>query len=202
MPKPRQLRTAADLAGAKVSLYLGGPARGYVYDEPEWKALARLVAAVAESYGVEWHVTNSRRTPAVASDLFTELAKERRLKEFIDFRSAGPGSAQHLLAADAIVVTEDSRSMMADAMAAMRPVLLMQPKSVVYGLGTERIAATVAGGGAAVLPIATATAAQFAAVLTAVQVPARQPRDIVTEVIATALGLPYRDDARLQTHPA
>jgi hypothetical protein len=69
--------------------------------------------------------------------------------------------------------------MMAESLAARRPVVLMRPKLVTHSLGTERIAATVAGGGAAVLPILTATAEQFARVLLSLRVAAKDPRDVL-----------------------
>jgi mitochondrial fission protein ELM1 len=189
LPIPRPLRTDADLAGAEISLLLGGRGRGYVYTEVEWRALAAFVVAVKRAFGVRWSVVNSPRTPEVASDVFAALAAAGDLARFVDFRRAGPGSVGEFFKADAIVVTEDSRSMMAESLAARRPVVLMRPKLVTHSLGTERIAATVAGGGAAVLPILSATAEQFARVLLSLRIAARDPRDVIAAAIAPVLGL-------------
>jgi hypothetical protein len=189
LPAPRPLRQLADLAGAQISLLIGGHAGGYQYSDEEWKALSRLVVATGNTYGHRWAVSNSRRTPDLVTDIFARLAASGQIERFVDFREAGPGSLASLYAADAVVVTEDSRSMMAEAMASRRPVILMRPKTVAYSLGTERVAATVAGGGAAVLPIATATAEQFAHALVTMQPARSDPREALAAAIAPVLGL-------------
>jgi mitochondrial fission protein ELM1 len=97
LPIPRPLRATADLAGAEISLLLGGRGRGYVYTEDEWRALAGLVVAVKQAFGVRWSVVNSPRTPDVASDVFAGLAGRGELARFVDFRSAGPGSVGDFL---------------------------------------------------------------------------------------------------------
>jgi len=189
LPKPRPLRRLADLPEARVALLIGGNAGGYVYSDQDWHALAQLVTATRELLGLRWSVSNSRRTPDMASRLFERLAANGEIEHFVDFRMNGPGSSRDLLAADAIVVTEDSRSMMAEAMAARRPVILMRPQKVSHSLGTERVAATVAAGGVVVLPIRTASAEQFARTLLAIRVPAQDPRDVLAAAIAPVLGL-------------
>ncbi|MBA3520376.1 MAG: mitochondrial fission ELM1 family protein [Rhizobiales bacterium] len=189
LPSRKPIRTEADLAGARLSLLVGGRASGYEYREMEWESLARLVLQTRQRYDLRWSVSNSLRTPEFASRLFEQLALDGQLERFIDFHKSGPGSADDLFAADAIIVTEDSRSMMAEAMAARRPVIAMRPESVAFGLGTERVAATAAGGGLAVLPIATATPEQFARILTSLPISPQDPRDLIAAAIAPTLHL-------------
>jgi hypothetical protein len=65
LPIPRPLRTTADLAGAEISLLLGGRGRGYVYTEDEWRALAgvrgRREAGVRRSVERGQLAANARR---------------------------------------------------------------------------------------------------------------------------------------------
>jgi mitochondrial fission protein ELM1 len=205
LPLPRRLTIRADLAGSRFALFLGGSARGYKYSDADWHALARLVVDASESYGVRWSVSDSRRTPAAATRSFAELAAAGSIDQFIHYGSAGPGSADVLFSADAIAVTEDSRTMMAESMAARRPVIALRPERVRFSLATEEVTSMACGGGLAVLPIRWVTADQFVGTLMALR-PAQQPSlDAIAaalrDVLATGAGCRH-EAARSVANPA
>jgi hypothetical protein len=199
MRRPRPLHSIADLARAEVSLLLGGPAPGYRFADDEWRRIAEVIAQSAATFGIRWSVSNSRRTPDAASKLFGELTERGVIAGFVDYRQSGQGSAAKLFAADAIVTTEDSMTMMAEAMAARRPVVALKPAAVENRSTAEEIATMAVGGGLAVLPIRSTTAGHFARTLVAVRVPERDPRDLIAQAIAPVLGLDPRRIAEIRS---
>ncbi len=123
-PSPRLLASQDDFAGAQVTLLVGGPSEQRGWSFPEWLQLAYLVVEAENRLGVRWSIATSRRTPEVARDLlasaFDALGQPG---QWIDYAVSGLGSADDLMGADVICVTADSIAMIADGLAAMRPVL-------------------------------------------------------------------------------
>ena len=187
--RPRQLRSLKDLAGAEVGLLLGGPASGYRFSDGEWRRIAELVAETAEKWAIRWTISNSRRTPDLASRIFAELKARCVIQGFVDFRRSGPGSATRLFASDAIVTTEDLLTMTAEAMAARRPVVALKPAGVAPEFAADAIATMAAGGGLTVLPIRTTMAPDLATALVTTRVPQTDPRQVIADAIAPVLGL-------------
>ena len=74
--------------------------------------------------------------------------------------------------------------MMAEAMAARRPVIALRPASVGPRAPADEIAAMAEGGGLAVLPIAEATPERFAQTLLAIEPAAQDPREALRAVLA------------------
>ena len=183
LPAPRPLRDVADLRGAIVSLLVGGRATGFDYSEADWRSLEHLLVSAAHRFGVRWRVSTSRRTPRFLTPIFAKLLKLGVIEQFIDFRSTGAGSADSLYAADAIVVTADSRSMEAEALAARRPVVLLSPSTMGASPGQDRIAANIKAGTVIALPLAEVTAEALAEAIVSVRVSDTDPR----EEIAAAL---------------
>ncbi|MCS0493723.1 mitochondrial fission ELM1 family protein [Ancylobacter sp. MQZ15Z-1] len=195
---PRRLAAPADLRGAELALLVGGTAYRKEWPQNEWEALIRLVRETARDYGVRWRVSTSRRTPDEVGAMFAALAAEGVLAEFVDYRSAGPGSVRALFGADAVVVTEDSMSMLAEGITAKRPVIGLRSAKVHDGYASEAIASWctarwgVAGQSLAILPLGTVTGEQFAATLTRLEPPQQDQRAELSKLIAPVLGLDGR----------
>ncbi|TCK28823.1 hypothetical protein EV667_2836 [Ancylobacter aquaticus] len=196
-PAPRRLSTLADLKGAELALLVGGTAYRKEWPQNEWDALVRLVRDVAREHGVRWRVTTSRRTPDEVGARFAALAGEGVLAEFIDYRSAGAGSARALFGADAVVVTEDSMSMLVEGLTARRPVIGLRSAKVHDGYASEAISAWAAKSWAApsfapslaILPLGTVNAEQFANSLIMLEPPTLDVRGDLARLIAPVLGL-------------
>jgi len=193
---PRPLKTLDDLRGADIALLVGGTAYRKEWPANEWQALVRLIGEVATRYGVRWHVTNSRRTPDEVGTLLAGQAASGAIHEFIDYRSAGPGSIRTLYGCDAVVVTEDSMSMLAEGLTARRTVIGLRSAKVHDGYASEAISAWAAGPSLAILPLATVTAEQFATTLLRLAPPDIDYRDRLARVIAPVLGLAPPQDAQ------
>jgi mitochondrial fission protein ELM1 len=180
LPSPRPLANRESLRGASVALLVGGDAYDHRYTEEEWRALATFVAESARAFGVRWRISTSRRSPRSLSATFAAMLARNEIAEFIDYRSAGAGSADALLGADAIVVTADSRSMISEALAARRPVVAIRPR---HAASNDEIEAVVTRRAIALLPLSELAPATFADALLAVRLPERDPRDLIAAAL-------------------
>lgn len=205
---PRRLSTLADLKGAEIALLVGGTAYRKEWPANEWDALVQLVRDVAREHGVRWRVTTSRRTPDEVGARLAALAGEGVLAEFVDYRSAGPGSVRALFGADAVAVTEDSMSMLVEGLTAQRPVIGLRSAKVHDGYASEAISAWAAKSWAApsfapslaILPLGTVNADQFARTLVTLEPPTLDVRGEIARIIAPVLGLAAMPaQARAQT---
>ena len=115
---------------ANAGLLLGGDTPDYTFTPQEWQRLIDLLEAAHQRWGTQWLVSNSRRTPDFASDLFAQKAAQPNSPvEFIDYRVAGPGTLHRIFAtAGLILCTEDSSTMISEAIAARLPVIGLCPK--------------------------------------------------------------------------
>ncbi len=166
LPSPKPLKNNEDLAGARIALLLGGKSHGHRFRDDEWQAVVRFVEASAAAFGIRWSVSTSRRTPPAVADLFAGQAARGVLETFVDYRQGGAGSAAALFALDAIVVTEDSLSMITEAVTARRPVIALKPDKVEASMNDEAVAMMYARGAVSVLPLASLTPDLFARELT------------------------------------
>ena len=122
-------RFGPDRPPKRAGLLIGGKAGSFRYTAKEWEALLAFAKAVSKAWGTRWLISTSRRTPDAVADRIAELAKDESVVEtFIDFRTAGPGTLPEIFAnAEVIVCTEDSSSMVSEAVSARLPVVGVAP---------------------------------------------------------------------------
>ena len=110
-------------------LLIGGNAGPFRFSRAEWERLLDFARAVSKAWDTRWLVSTSRRTPDFVGDLVAELAKDTSVIErFIDYRTAGPGTLPQLFAkAEVIVCTEDSSTMISEAVSARLSVIGVAP---------------------------------------------------------------------------
>jgi len=109
-------------AGALV----GGDSGSVRYSGGDWEKLIRFLRQSHQCHGLRWLVTTSRRSSRQIADALAAMAAESNspIERFIDYRTAGPGTlAQVLAAAQAILVTADSTTMITEAVGARLPVV-------------------------------------------------------------------------------
>lgn len=196
LPPPKSLSGLSDLAGANLALLVGGDSNNHSYTDREWDQLGAFLKASAAELSIRWHVSTSRRSPDYAGDVLAGIARSGGIADFIDYRLAGPGSAAHLFGLDAIVVTQDSRTMIAEAIAAWRPVIVLRPDGAAPdGLG-ESLSAEERQGTFAVLRIAELEPTSFAKALLGLSArPMPSPQEAVLAAVAPAFGLSAPTDA-------
>ncbi len=124
-------RFDGDTPPKTAGLLLGGNTPDYKYTTDEWQRLGRLIDDTHQAWGTQWLVSNSRRTPDTASNYFaTKALLSDSPMEFIDYRIKGPGSLHHIFTTtDIIACTEDSSTMISEAIAAKLPVIGLTPKT-------------------------------------------------------------------------
>lgn len=116
-----------------LGLLLGGDSGDAEYQPAEWHALLELVRLGYRQHHIKWLVANSRRTPAAVSDAFAaEAAKATpAIAEFLDVRTAGPGTLPPLLArCDGVLCTADSSSMISECVWSRRKNLSLAPNAL------------------------------------------------------------------------
>ncbi len=151
---PKTIATRDDLKGAEAALMIGGDSHPHRYVDREWEQIADLLRDTHEKLGLRWRVSTSRRSPRYVADLMTALEGGGIVEEFIDYQLSGPASGNDLFGADVLVVTEDSLSMLSEAMAAGRPVVSLRPARVRENEDTKIVAYQISQGWIASVPIA------------------------------------------------
>jgi mitochondrial fission protein ELM1 len=138
-PSPADPTTlpAADLDHRRLprvaGLLVGGPSGDARFDRRDWSRLTALLSDTRLRLGVEWIVSNSRRTPAAVSDMLASLAADPSgpVRRFIDVRKAGHGTLRELFAdSGAVAITADSSAMLSEAIWMRRPAISLRPKSM------------------------------------------------------------------------
>jgi len=111
-------------------LLIGGDSGLFHYAEEEWRALIEFLGALSAAWGTRWLISTSRRTAQPVGEAVFELAKDKNVvADFIDYRWAGPGTLPKLFSrSDIIVCTEDSSTMLSEAIAARLPVIGVAPR--------------------------------------------------------------------------
>ncbi len=119
------------------ALLIGGNAGPFRYRREEWERLLAFAAEVSKAWGTRWLVSTSRRTPDSVADRIAELAKDDSVvARFIDYRTAGPGTLPEIFGkAEVIVCTEDSSTMISEAVSARLPVVGVAPAAPLHRRG-------------------------------------------------------------------
>lgn len=127
----RELRERLPNPSQKLwALLIGGDGAGYKYQDDDIAKLKQFLLESAAKYGIQWLLTTSRRTA---------IEHERQLHEFslqhpdifaytvFFHHSPEKVVASFLGAADAVFATEDSSSMLSEAMIAGKPLFTLRP---------------------------------------------------------------------------
>jgi mitochondrial fission protein ELM1 len=111
-------------------LLVGGNSGYFHYEREEWQALLAFLRKSHLAHGTQWAVSTSRRSPPEVGDELAAMAAgpDSPIAELIDFRTAGPGTLPRIFArAEAILCTEDSSTMLSEAVCARLPVVGVSP---------------------------------------------------------------------------
>jgi mitochondrial fission protein ELM1 len=111
-------------------LLIGGDAGGISYTPDDWSRLLGFLGETHQLWGTRWIVSNSRRTPRAVSDAISPMAAgaDGPIAEFIDVRAVGAGTLRAVFErVEAIVSTDDSSTMVSEAISALLPVVGVAP---------------------------------------------------------------------------
>ena len=115
---------------ARVGVLIGGNSGAYRYRSEDWLQLTAFLRAAHRSHGVRWLAATSRRSGRFIGDALAAMAErgEGGLETFVDFRTAGAGTLPRIFAAaHAILCTDDSSTMISEAIGAGLPVVSVAP---------------------------------------------------------------------------
>ena len=124
-------RYGPDKKPKRAGLLIGGNAGPFRYRRAEWASLLDFARDASKAWGTRWLVSTSRRTPDFVADRVAALAKDPGVvSRFIDYRTAGPGTLPQVFSeAEVIVSTEDSSTMISEAVSARLPVVGAAPSA-------------------------------------------------------------------------
>lgn len=111
-----------------VALLIGGDGAGYRYTAADWRALCEQINALGRAHGWRWLITTSRRTGAAAEAILAETLDSTVIAELVLWgREPRKVVRRFLERAERVVVTEDSLTMVAEAIYSGRPVCAVSP---------------------------------------------------------------------------
>ncbi len=110
------------------TLMLGGNGAGFRYRRRDWLELASLMKRLAVHYGVRWLVASSRRTGRCAERVLRAALDPHIVARGCWYGDRDSCDTEALLgAAQRVFVTEDSMTMLTEAVCSMRPVYSLRP---------------------------------------------------------------------------
>lgn len=134
-------RAAANWSGRPTgrlwTAIIGGTSVSHRYADADWDALADGLNALARREGIRWLVTTSRRTGAAAEARLRARLDPAAVAAAVWWVEKPDKKIQAFLgAAEQVVVTQDSVTMVTEAVASGRPVAVVRPARVVFPPGS------------------------------------------------------------------
>lgn len=130
-PVPGELLRPMPSPGDKAALCLliGGSGAGYDYRQEDWIQLCMAVNQKAQESAHKWLISTSRRTGAEAESLLEKYLDPTAVSEIVYYgRAPKPVVREFIARSGAIFVTEDSLTMVAEAIYSGRPTISVQPR--------------------------------------------------------------------------
>lgn len=122
-------------AGRLWTMLIGGSSRSHRYQNGDWEQLAEGMTALARREGIRWLVTTSRRSGIKLEDRLRDLLPPEILADAVWWcRQPEKKLTAYLGAAEKIWVTQDSVSMVTEAVATGKPTLVIYPVDVEFPL--------------------------------------------------------------------
>jgi len=111
------------------ALLIGGNGAGYRYARHDWTALGSVLETLSARHGVRWLVASSPRTGPTAERLLQRSVNRSHVAAEWWYRERDAFSLEGCLgAAERVFVTEDSMTMLTEAICSQRPVFSLRPR--------------------------------------------------------------------------
>jgi len=125
----RRLAAQPEPSRNSLGVFIGGPSGSHTYSPDEWQRLIDFIALCGQQGDAPCHVLNSRRTPDDLSSQLLDISRRYDNVTFSDYRGDGRTAIADVFDfADVFFVSEDSNSMIGEAVATCRPVVSFVPK--------------------------------------------------------------------------
>ena len=113
------------------AMLIGGDSRSHRYTDADWQTLAAAMNRLAEHHGIRWLIASSRRTGAPAERTLRQALAPQAVADAAWWGEAQRSVIPAFLGASSLVVcTQDSLSMITEAVASGRPAYVVSPASV------------------------------------------------------------------------
>ncbi|CAA0079710.1 Uncharacterised protein [Zhongshania aliphaticivorans] len=110
------------------TLLVGGNGSGYGYHDSDWHRLGDALRALSEQYGVQWLISTSRRTGVAGVNILKRYVDDDICRAAIWYEDGVSEPLDAFLGASSqIFCTEDSLSMVSEAVAMDKPVISLRP---------------------------------------------------------------------------
>ncbi|MEO5917662.1 MAG: ELM1/GtrOC1 family putative glycosyltransferase [Luteolibacter sp.] len=114
--------------GCLWAMIIGGASASHEYTDADWKLLALKMNTLAEAQDIRWLVSTSRRTGARAETILREHLVPKTIARAVWWAEKPEKlMAEFLGSATWVCVTQDSVTMVTEAVASGRPVLVTMP---------------------------------------------------------------------------
>lgn len=184
LPSPKPFPAA----GFRVGVLVGGAIPSANFTMDDWRALCRLLKGLHDECACELTIVTSRRTPVDFYAAYDEIVRgDQETVHLVDYRKPGTGSINDGYAADAILVTSDSMSMITEGCAARRPVVVLEPDITQPFRDGEAVKTLAENGYLAVRRVRTASPAEVTSIFTLVVPMKSNHLDVLAEAVVSAL---------------
>ncbi len=114
-------------------MIIGGKSRSYPFNDQDWAALAQGMNHLAERENIQWLLTTSRRTGAEAEKILQRELTPQVIKDAIWWATEPRRELYEFIARSEILfVTQDSITMVTEAIASGRPVITIDHPQAQY----------------------------------------------------------------------
>lgn len=118
-------------------MIVGGASRSHRFCKKDWVDLAEGMNALADREKIRWLLTTSRRTGAAAEAVLKELLKPDFIEDAIWWADEPRKELYSFMArSEVLFVTQDSVTMVTEAVSSAKPVFVVYPEKVVSPRGS------------------------------------------------------------------
>ncbi len=111
------------------TLLIGGDGAGYTFSQADWQHLVIAISEIAQLNNIKWKITTSRRTGEAVEKQLRKILDTDVVDEVVWFSSNPQKVVKRFLAEGQVIFcTEDSLTMISEAIYAHKPVVTLQPE--------------------------------------------------------------------------
>lgn len=130
---PELIAQKGDVERGVWCMIIGGASRSHRFAETDWVALAEGMNVLAERENIRWLLTTSRRTGAAAEAILKEHLHPEIIKDAIWWAEQPRRELYAFMArSEVLFVTQDSVTMVTEAVSAGKPVVVVAPEVVSF----------------------------------------------------------------------
>ena len=113
-------------------MIIGGTSRSRRFSERDWINLAKGMNSLAQQHNIRWLLTTSRRTGKEVEALLRQIINPETIVDAIWWAEEPRRELYKFMAeAELLVVTQDSITMVTEAVSSGKPVIALQPQKIV-----------------------------------------------------------------------